>query len=188
MHAGSGIVHSEMPEQQDGLMWGFQLWVNLPATEKMTPAKYFEYNQNQIPVHSWEGGTAKVIAGKFPGGPTGPVKSIASDPTYFDIQLVDQGKFEFTTDDTQTYFLYVYEGNVSVKQPDLSATTLNPKQLAVLNNGLKITVQNHSSGGSGFLLIGGRPFREPIARYGPFVMNTQDELREAFEDFRAGKF
>ncbi len=181
MTAGRGIIHSETPKQEDGLMWGFQLWVNLPATHKMTAPRYQDIEPGAIPEVAIEGGSVRVVAGTF-GGATGPVQGIVTDPFYLDVRLGPRAKFETPIPFGHTAFLYTYEGSGTVLE-----TALSPKTLAILQPGDVIRV---SSGESGvrFLCIAARPLNEPIARYGPFVMNTREEIHQAFEDFRNGRF
>ena len=181
MTAGRGIVHSEMPRQERGLMWGFQLWVNLPAKHKMTAPRYQDIEPGAIPEEKIDGGTVRVVAGTFRGA-TGPVQGIVTDPVYLDVRLGPRGTFETGIPEGHTAFLYAYEGAGSVGE-----TGLSPKTLAILTSGDFIRV---SSGETGlrFLCIAARPLNEPIARYGPFVMNTREEIHQAFDDFRNGRF
>jgi len=180
MTAGRGIIHSETPKQEDGLMWGFQLWVNLPAKSKMTAPRYQDIDPGAIPEVKVDGGSVRVVAGTF-GGATGPVQGIVTDPFYLDVRLDANGAFDTGIPEGHTAFLYTYEGSGEV-----GATPLSPKTLAVLSPG---DVIRASAGDSGvrFLCIAARPLNEPIARYGPFVMNTREEIHQAFEDFRNGQ-
>jgi redox-sensitive bicupin YhaK (pirin superfamily) len=181
MTAGRGIVHSETPKQEDGLMWGFQLWVNLPAASKMTAPRYQDIDPSAIPEVKVEHGSVRVIAGSFAGA-AGPVKGIVTDPVYLDVRLDAEGRFETAIPEDHTAFVYVYDGGGSV-----GATVLSPKTLGVLSKGDRVAAR---AGGEGFrfLCIAARPLNEPIARYGPFVMNTREEIHQAFEDFRNGRF
>lgn len=181
MTAGRGIIHSETPKQENGLMWGFQLWVNLPAASKMTAPRYQDIDPEAVTEVPTEGGVVRVIAGVF-AGVSGPVKGIATDPLYLDVRLEASGRFQTTLPKDHTAFLYPYEGAGS-----LGGTALEPKTLAVLSPGESIAVDAGPSGFR-FLCIAARPLNEPIARYGPFVMNTREEIHQAFEDFRSGKF
>ncbi len=180
MTAGRGIIHSETPKQENGLMWGFQLWVNLPAASKMTAPRYQDIDPSAIPEVKLEQGTVRVIAGSFSGA-AGPVKGIVTDPVYLDVRLDASGRFETTVPEDHTAFVYVYQGQGSV-----GTTMLGPKTLAILSRGHAIRA---SAGDSDFrfLCIAARPLKEPIARYGPFVMNTREEIHQAFEDFRNGR-
>ncbi|MBX7185339.1 MAG: pirin family protein [Vicinamibacteria bacterium] len=181
MTAGRGIIHSETPKQDDGLMWGFQLWVNLPAKSKMTAPRYQDIDPSAIPEVKIEGGTVRVIAGTFRGA-TGPVQGIVTDPVYLDVRLEASGGFETRIPEEHTAFLYAYQGNGGV-----GGTSLGTKSLAVLSKGERI-VANAGDSGFRFLCVAARPLNEPIARYGPFVMNTREEIHQAFEDFRNGRF
>jgi redox-sensitive bicupin YhaK (pirin superfamily) len=181
MTAGRGIIHSETPKQDDGLMWGFQLWVNLPAASKMTAPRYQDLDPSAIPEVKIEHGAVRVIAGRFAGA-TGPVQGIVTDPIYLDVRLDASGRFETTLPQDHTAFLYAYQG-----QGTVGASALEPKTLAVLSKGDTIRA---SAAGSDFrfLCIAARPLNEPIARYGPFVMNTREEIHQAFDDFKNGRF
>jgi quercetin 2,3-dioxygenase len=181
MTAGRGIIHSETPKQEDGLMWGFQLWVNLPAKHKMTAPRYQDIDPGAIPEAKIEGGSVRVIAGAFFGA-TGPVQGIVTDPVYLDVRLGPGGTFDTGIPEDHTAFLYIYEGMGTVGD-----TPVSPQKLAVLSKGGRIKA---SAGPIGvrFLCIAARPLNEPIARYGPFVMNTRAEVHQAFDDFRNGRF
>jgi len=180
MTAGRGIIHSETPKQEDGLMWGFQLWVNLPAKSKMTPPRYQDIDPEAIPEVKIAGGTVRVVAGAF-GGVTGPVQGIVTNPVYLDVRL-DSGSFETTIPEDHTAFVYVYQGGGSV-----GGTALEPKTLGILSKGDRVSATAGKEG-LRFLCIAAQPLNEPIARYGPFVMNTREEIHQAFEDFRNGRF
>ena len=162
-------------------MWGFQLWGNLPAASKMTAPRYQDIEPEAVTEVPTEGGMVRVIAGVF-AGVSGPVKGIATDPLYLDVRLEASGRFQTTLPKDHTAFLYAYEGTGSV-----GGTALEPKTLAVLSAGESIAV-NAGPSGFRFLCIAARPLNEPIARYGPFVMNTREEIHQAFDDFRSGKF
>lgn len=181
MTAGRGIIHSETPKQENGLMWGFQLWVNLPAKSKMTAPRYQDIDPSAIPEVKIDGGSVRVIAGGFKGA-TGPVEGIVTDPVYLDVRLDPGGRFETGIPGDHTAFVYAYEGGGAV-----GPTPLAPKTLGVLSKGDRIAAEAGESGFR-FLCIAARPLNEPIARYGPFVMNTREEIRQAFEDFRNGRF
>ncbi len=181
MTAGRGIVHSETPKQEDGLMWGFQLWVNLPAVNKMTAPRYQDIDPSAIPEVKIDGGSVRVVAGTFASA-TGPVKGIVTDPVYLDVRLDGAGRFETAIPEDHTAFVYVYDGGGTV-----GTTLLTPKTLGVLSKGDRVAARAGDSGFR-FLCIAARPLNEPIARYGPFVMNTRDEIHQAFEDFRNGRF
>jgi quercetin 2,3-dioxygenase len=189
MTAGRGLVHSEMPEQQQGRMRGFQLWLNLPAREKMTAPKYQEFGPERIPSAAPAAGiTAKVIAGQV-AGISGPIQQPATDPTYLDLALEPHAVFEQTLPDEHAAFVYVFEGAIAVgtEQKPVAA-----HELAVLSDGALIRLTGLRAGADGktarAILVAGRPLREPVAKYGPFVMNTRAELQQAFEDFQSGRF
>jgi hypothetical protein len=181
MTAGRGIVHSETPKQEDGLMWGFQLWVNLPAVNKMTAPRYQDIDPSAIPEVKIDRGSVRVVAGTFASA-TGPVKGIVTDPVYLDVRLDADGRFETAIPEDHTAFVYVYDGDGTV-----GTTALSPKTLGVLSKGDRVAALAGESGFR-FLCIAARPLNEPIARYGPFVMNTREEIHQAFEDFRNGRF
>jgi quercetin 2,3-dioxygenase len=186
MTAGRGIVHSEMPEQQAGRMRGFQLWLNLPAHAKMADPAYQEFGPERIPLVSPARGVhVKVIAGTV-GPVTGPVVQPATDPTYLDIELNADASFVHALPPGHCAFVYSFEGEVSVGSA-AAATRLPQHSLAVLGEGTSVSLQSGSTPARA-ILVAGRPLREPVARYGPFVMNTQEQLRQAFEDYQSGRF
>jgi quercetin 2,3-dioxygenase len=186
MTAGRGIVHSEMPEQQAGRMRGFQLWLNLPATAKMTDPAYQEFGPERIPMVSPAHGVhVKVIAGQV-GPVTGPVAQPATDPTYLDIELDAQGSFSHALPPAHTAFVYVFEGELSIGS-GAQATRVPQHCLAVLGEGAQVRLQAGALPARA-ILVAGRPLHEAVARYGPFVMNTQEELRQAFDDYQKGRF
>jgi len=181
MTAGRGLVHSETPKQDKGLMWGFQLWVNLPAANKMTAPRYQDIEPEAIPEVKVEGGTVKVVAGTFKGV-TGPVSGIVTEPLYLDVRLDAAGRFETTLPEQHTAFVYAYQG-----RGEIGRAAVGSKTLAILSPGDSLSVKA-VEGEFRFLCIAARPLNEPIARYGPFVMNTREEIQQAFEDFRNGRF
>jgi len=188
MTAGRGIIHSEMPQQENGRMRGFQLWINLPAREKMKPASYRDLQANEIPVVNLpSGGTAKVIAGRVEvaGESTvGPITGISTDPTYLDIALPAGARFSYPINSEYSAFLYPYEGRVDVGV-DGTADVLNAHSAGVLTSGDKIEVVAGPQGAR-FLVLAGRPLNEPIVQYGPFVMNTRQEIEQAVRDYQSG--
>ncbi len=184
MTAGRGIVHSEMPEQENGLMQGFQLWVNLPAKDKMTEPRYQEIPPRDIPVAALPGGvTVKVIAGTV-GDTTGPINGIATEPILLDLALPAGGRLSLPLPHGHNAFLYAFEGEAAVGE---TATRLTRGSIAVLGQGDSVLL-TAPAGAARVLLAAGRPLNEPVARYGPFVMNTPDQLRQAILDFQAGRF
>jgi redox-sensitive bicupin YhaK (pirin superfamily) len=186
MTAGRGIVHSEMPEQQQGRMRGFQLWLNLPAAAKMMEPAYQEFGPERIPMASPARGVhVKVIAGTV-GPVTGPVLQPGTDPTYLDIELDRDASFVHVLPPAHSAFVYVFEGELAV-QAGATTTALPQHTLAVLGPGEQVTLKSGALAARA-ILVAGRPLHEPVARYGPFVMNTQEQLRQAFEDYQNGRF
>jgi hypothetical protein len=186
MTAGRGIVHSEMPEQEQGRMRGFQLWVNLPARDKMTAPRYQELGPDRIPeVEAGEGVRVKVIAGEA-AGVRGPIQQPATDPTYLDIRLQPGARFEQPIAAGHNVFAYVYEGAARFGEGQ-DAATVQARELALFGPGEAIRVEGREAD-TRLILVAGRPIREPVARYGPFVMNTREELMQAFADFQSGRF
>lgn len=185
MTAGRGIVHSEMPEQEDGLMWGFQLWVNLPARDKMCEPRYQEFPPEAIPVVTpADGIEVRLVAGDLMDA-SGPVRGIATVPLYWDITLAPDTRYAPEVPASHQAFLYVFQGDAVVgpNEGHLASTG----QMVVLGNGNTIEMQSGSQGAR-MLLVAGRPLHEPVARYGPFVMNTAEEIQQAFIDYREGRF
>jgi quercetin 2,3-dioxygenase len=185
MTAGKGIVHSEMPEQEEGLMWGFQLWVNLPAKDKMIEPRYQDIAPERIPEIDSGGAHVRVIAGRF-GEIEGPVRAPQTEPTYLDVELQPHASFEFPTNAKHNAFVYVFDGsNLEIGADDKRSIARG--ELAVLSPGDRF-IASAASSPTRFLFIAGRPLGEPIARYGPIVMNTQAQLRQAFTDLKTGNF
>lgn len=186
MTAAHGIIHSEMPEQEQGLLHGFQLWINLPASEKMKPPHYQEFGAENIPVASLaNGGYVKVITGEFmsaSGKISGPVTGVSTQPLYFDILLTERQGIHLPVDEQQTVLIYVYEGELDVND---STGSLTAGQLGHLTPGTDIELETQGYG-SRFLVLAARPLREPVVQSGPFVMNTQEEIEQAFRDYRNG--
>jgi redox-sensitive bicupin YhaK (pirin superfamily) len=184
MTAGRGIVHSEMPEQENGLLMGFQLWVNLPARAKMTAPGYQEYPPSGVPLEERADGTrVRVVAGTTSAGTVGAVKNDWVKPTYLDVTLPTGSGFEQAVDAGDNAFLYVIEGDLAVGQPQ---SRLSARTLGILGPG--DTVRVRSDAGARFLLVAAQPLNEPVARGGPFVMNTREEIVQAFDDFRHNRF
>ena len=178
MTAGRGIVHSEMPEQNEGLLWGFQLWINLPSSLKMIDPRYQDIPPDQIPVVPHREGTVKVIAGEF-NGARGPADTHLS-VIYFDVALSANEEFAHPVGSAMNCLSYLYEGRVVWDRK-----TVESGHLIVAGAGDEIRVQAEG-GAARFLLIAAERIGEPIARAGPFVMNTDEELRRAFSDYQAG--
>jgi redox-sensitive bicupin YhaK (pirin superfamily) len=186
MTAGRGLVHSEMPEQQAGRMRGFQLWVNLPARDKMVDPRYQEFAPDRIPVAKpGDGVRIKVIAGEV-DGVRGPIEQPATDPLYLDISLQAGATWHYTLPEGHNAFAYVFEGSASVGAGE-DARVLETHELAVLGGGDRFEVRADGDDAR-LLLVAGRPLREPVARHGPFVMNTREQVMQAFVDFQEGRF
>ena len=186
MTAGRGLVHSEMPEQEDGRMRGFQLWVNLPAKDKMTDPRYQEFPPGDLPVvQPAEGVEVKLIAGEV-DGVRGPISQPATDPVYLDVSLAPGAQWLYTLPDGHNAFGYAFEGAVTVGEGE-DARPLAAQEMAVLGGGSVLRLQAGEAGGR-LIVVAGRPLREPVARYGPFVMNTRQEIMQAFVDYQEGRF
>ena len=185
MTAGRGIVHSEMPQQENGLMWGFQLWVNLPATDKMTTPRYQDIQGDQIPQAKVAPGVlAKIIAGEL-RGVAGAVTGVATEPVYYDLHFDAAAAMSVPLPEGHNAFLYVYQGNMQVG-PAGQQTLIERGEIALLDHGDSVQL-TAGSDASRLILVAGRPLNEPVARYGPFVMNTSDELKQAFLDYQSGR-
>jgi redox-sensitive bicupin YhaK (pirin superfamily) len=180
MTAGSGIIHQEMPQKYDGLMQGFQLWINLPAKKKMIDPKYRGIERKQIPIVQEDGAKIKVLAGKV-GSAEGPVRDLSIDIEYFDVELAAGKVFDHGIPINYTMFVYVVEGSIEVHK-----RKIRQGQCAVFGEGDSIKIT--SLGGSRFLFVSGEPLKEPVAWRGPIVMNTQKELDRAFEELKLGTF
>ena len=184
MTAGRGIVHSEMPEQQDGRMKGFQLWVNLPASDKMAAPRYQNIEPGDVPeIARADGARVRVIAGRFEET-DGAVDGIAVEPVYLDIALPAGIEIETPLPHDHAGFVYPFEGTVEI---GAGATVVADSQLAALGPGATLTLRGGIDGGRA-IVVAGRPLGEPIARYGPFVMNTREEIIQAVEDYQSGGF
>ena len=186
MTAGRGLVHSEMPEQESGRMRGFQLWVNLPARDKMTEPKYQEYAPDRIPVVAPAAGVSvKVIAGQV-GEVVGPIVQPATDPVYLDVALESGTAWEYLLPEGHNAFAYAFEGEATVGEGE-DARALETHEMAVLGGGDLLGLRAGSKGAR-LIVVAGRPLREPVMRHGPFVMNTKQELMQAFVDYQEGRF
>lgn len=182
MTAGRGIVHSEMPKQERGLLWGFQLWVNLPRKLKMSAPRYQDIAPARIPEVTTGAGFARVLAGSF-GGETGPVEGIVVAPTMLDLTLSPGGVLEHSLPATHNAFVFVMMGDAALGPEGRNVAA---RELAVLGPGNTL-VATGGSEGARLLLVAAEPIGEPVARRGPFVMNTEEELDQAFEDYRSGR-
>lgn len=187
MTAGRGIIHSEMPQQADGLMHGFQLWINLPAAEKMKAPHYRDISAEDIPsIKLDNGGSVKVIAGEVSAdGVTvsGPIQGLSTQPCYWDLRLPAEGVFNQPVHDDHNVFLYVFDGELIVGADE---RRLPSGHAGVLSKGSLLNVTAGSEGAS-VLVLSGKPIGEPIAQYGPFVMNTPEEIEQAIADYRQGR-
>lgn len=186
MTAGSGVIHEEMPEQEEGLMRGFQLWVNLPAAEKMTPARYRDFSADQIPLieDPESGASLKLIAGEIElngQAHAGAVKGISRNPLMLDVRLLAGAKLTLPLADDRAGFVYLFEGAAQ-----LGEETLNLNEAAELGNGNQLAFSAGPEGAS-ILLLAAKPIGEPVAQYGPFVMNTMAEVEQAIEDYQSGR-
>lgn len=187
MTAGRGIVHSEMPEQENGRLAGFQLWVNLPAAEKMGPPRYQEIDPNSVPVEARPGGVqVRVIAGRTRLGTLGPVAAVSTAPLYLDVRLPAGTAFEEPLPATHNAFVYVMEGALNLGAA-ADGPLLSAGELGVLAPEGAVRVVSQG-GDARFLLVAGRRLNEPVARGGPFVMNSPEEIAQAFRDYREGRF
>jgi redox-sensitive bicupin YhaK (pirin superfamily) len=179
MTAGRGIIHSEMPQQENGRMRGFQLWINLPAKEKMKPAGYRDIQPDAIPSVAFAGGSAKIVAGTF-NGTAGPIQGGSTDPIYWDVALRANGTFVQEIRDRSVY-VYPFEGSVEIADRVLKA-----HQGGVLGSGDTVEIRAGADGAR-FLLLAARPLGEPVVQYGPFVMNTREEIEQAIRDYQSGE-
>ncbi len=184
MTAGRGVIHSELPEQEEGLMEGFQLWLNLPGARKMQAPWYRDFKAPELPrLRTAEGAEVTVIAGQS-AGTAGAVQREVTEPLYLDIHLPAGAHFEQPLPASHNAFVYVYRGQVQ-----LGGQTVPVQKMAILANdagsdGVRVQADQDSR----LLLIAGRPLREPIVQYGPFVMNTKQEIYQAVSDFQSGQF
>jgi redox-sensitive bicupin YhaK (pirin superfamily) len=189
MTTGRGLVHSEMPEQEEGLMEGFQLWLNLPSHQKMCTPWYRDIQSERIPEVTPDAGVlVRVISGQshgVQGAMHRPAKDYPTDPLYLDIHFSEQQTFTQNIPVGHNAFVYVYRGSLAVQSAQ-GAETVPLQRMAILSNGGDGVVLQGQVG-TRALLITGQPLHEPIAQYGPFVMNTREELMQAVEDFQAGR-
>ena len=183
MTAGSGIIHQEMPKRTEGTMRGFQLWVNLPASRKMTRPAYRGLVAGEFPVESTDDGAkVRVVAGRF-GSVEGPVRGIPVDPSYFDVSLPPGGRLSQPFPEGYNVFAHAIDGDVAF---DATAPA-RPGETVLFGPGGRVDA-TAGTAGSRFLLVAGRPLGEPVAWYGPIVMNNPDELSQAVRELRNGQF
>lgn len=177
MKAASGVIHSEMPQQANGLMRGFQLWINLPAAEKMSTPAYQEFSSATIPEAGESGARVKVLSGEF-GGQTGPIKDPHTHVLYLDVSLDSGRTFAHAIAADMNAFVYVFEGDAAIED-----TSLPQHTLAILEPGENVEITAGAKGVR-FILVAGQPINEPIVQYGPFVMATREEIDQAMQDYR----
>lgn len=180
MKAASGVIHSEMPQQTNGLMRGFQLWINLPAAQKMSEPAYQEFAPERIPVAERDGASVRVISGSW-GGASGPVEDPNTGVQYLDVSLAPGARFEHTLPAGDSAFIYPFEGRL-----DFGGQQAAAHSLVVLGEGETLAADAGPEGAR-FILVAGRPLNEPVAQYGPFVMSSQEEIHQAMADYRAGR-
>jgi quercetin 2,3-dioxygenase len=183
MRAARGLIHSEMPRQTEGRMRGFQLWLNLPAKEKMVPPAYRDIPAGEIPSVVVDGGKVKVIAGRF-GATQGAVRGGSTDPYYWDVMLEPGAKLEASLPQAHNAFLYAYEGEAFVGE---DRKALAHRAAGVLSLGEALRLEAGVKGAR-VLVLAGRPIGEPVVQYGPFVMNSREEIEQAIADYQAGEF
>ncbi len=192
MTAGRGIIHSEIPQQQSGRMRGFQLWINLPAREKMKPAAYRDIQPEDIPRLALPGGVeVKVIAGTLTVGDAtvaGPIQGISTEPLFLDVRLPAGARFTTPLPAGHHAFLYPYEGQLGVGA-SADRRALDPHEAGLLSTGNEIELLEVSAdrGAAAFLLLAARPLREPVVQHGPFVMNSREEIEQAILDYQNGQ-
>lgn len=185
MTAARGIIHAEMPEQESGLMHGFQLWLNLPAKEKMKDPAWRDIPPADVPRVEIPGVSVRVIAGEFEGV-TGAVSGASTEPLYLDVRLEADGEFDMPLTDARNVCVYCHEG--TVRNPATGGhPSLVQGTLGILGGGEGIRFVA-GAGGAAFLLLAARPLNEPIVQYGPFVMNTREEIEQAMRDYQSGNF
>ncbi len=180
MKAASGVVHSEMPRQTEGRMRGFQLWINLPASEKMADPAYQEFSPDAIPEMVTGAARVRVLAGRH-AGIQGAISDPVTEAIYLDVGLSAGGCFAAPVPNAHNAFIYVFEGEASA-----AGTTLSRHNLAVLAEGDQVEIEAGLAGAR-FILVAGKPIGEPVVQYGPFVMNTRQEIEQAFADYREGR-
>lgn len=188
MTAAGGIVHSEMPELRDGRMRGFQLWINLPAADKMKAPRYQDIQADRVPEYPFEGGRVRVIAGEIElDGSTlvGPVSGVATAPTYLDLVLEPGAELPLPIEADRNAMIYVYDGKVAVGDDGFSP--VNATHAGLLSQGDEVHLRAGNEG-AGLLLLAANPVKESVVQHGPFVMNTRDEIEQAIRDYQEGRF
>jgi redox-sensitive bicupin YhaK (pirin superfamily) len=182
MKAASGVIHSEMPKQENGLMRGFQLWINLPAANKMDTPEYQEYRSEAFPVVETPEYSVKVLIGRF-GDAEAPIVDNITNVSYFDVQLHAGKHFQYKLPAENNSFLYIFEGNGQFDRQNISLNTL-------IELGTEDNTADFIAGETGarFLLVSGKPINEPVVQYGPFVMNSREEIDQAMQDYQSNNF
>ena len=185
MTAGRGVIHSEIPEQEDGVMEGFQLWLNLPAQNKMAEPWYRDFANAEIPTYvNPDSAKVHVIAGSS-NGVTGAITRSVTEPLYLDIHLPAGSTFSTAVPEGHNAFIYVYRGAVNVEGVEVASQRMGIFHNTAEADGVTVTAGMEPAR---LILVAGKPLNEPIVQYGPFVMNTQQQIRQALEDFHAGRF
>lgn len=183
MKAGRGVIHEERPQRVDGLMRGFQLWINLPAAEKMQPASYQNIEPEEVPQLIGEGYQLKIVAGEINlegQALKGPVQNSATEPMYCDLQLEAGREIEFALPESHNAAIYLFEGETQV-----AGELIDPHQVSELSEGKGVVIKAQSD--SRMLILAGKPIGEPVVQYGPFVMNTMTEIEQALNDYRQNR-
>jgi len=183
MKTGGGIIHTEMPAMTEGKLHGFQLWVNMPAKFKMNKPEYIYIDAKEMQIHKDDDKKVKVIAGKF-GEAEGPIKGHNVEPVYLDIEIEKEKEFTFNLPSTHNSLIYLIDGEVKVGEQNHNP--IKDSTLIILTRGEELKVSGLTK--AKFLLISGKPIGEPIARGGPFVMNTKEEILKAVQDYHNGTF
>ena len=183
MKTGSGIIHSEMPAMKEGKLHGFQLWINMPASMKMDKPEYHYIDADKMSVHKDDDKQIKVIAGKFQKA-EGPIKKHNVEPVYFDVELKKDKEFNFEIPSSHNSFIYLIEGEIKIGEKEHDKVKDSTLILLTRGEKLKVTALTDAK----FLLISGKPIGEQIARGGPFVMNTKQEILQAIDDYHNGNF
>jgi len=183
MKTGSGIIHSEMPAMKEGKLHGFQLWINMPASMKMDKPEYHYIDADKMSVHKDDDKQIKVIAGKFQKA-EGPIKKHNVEPVYFDVELKKDKEFNFEIPSSHNSFIYLIEGEIKIGEKEHDKVKDSTLILLTRGEKLKVTALTEAK----FLLISGKPIGEQIARGGPFVMNTKQEILQAIDDYHNGTF
>lgn len=184
MTAGRGIIHSEMPEMNDGLLWGYQLWLNLPAKHKMAEPRYQNIPAEKIPIVKNDGIEIKIISGNYQGN-HGPPETLFP-MIYFDISLKKNAAFNHAVPPEMNSFCYVYEGEIKAGREE-KGQNISCGQMAIFDQGDEVFIRGEQEV-SGFIFLAGQRIEEPIARSGPFVMNTEEEIVQAYDDYKNGRF